>query len=130
MSIAATAPAAGLYPLWEAKEKTNFLVIVTDEEENSDYNGHFFTPLLEKYGSPLFHKQLVLYYIYQVSFFILTQINFCNRYTTDVGECKLVFVSFLPQNEKGTMVEEVTEKTGVRYMFSRSSLFFWLSFLP
>jgi hypothetical protein len=45
----ATAPAAGLYPLWEAKEKTKFLVIVTDEEENSDYNGHFFTPLLEKY---------------------------------------------------------------------------------
>jgi hypothetical protein len=27
-----------------------------------------------------------------------------------------VFVSFLPQNEKGTMVEEVTEKTGVRLL--------------
>ncbi len=49
--------------------------------------------------------------------FIFTNINVLNatRYKAEVGDCKLVFVSFLPQNEKGIMVEEVASVTGTRY---------------
>jgi len=79
-----TAPAASLYPSYENKEKVNFFVVVTDEEENQQYKEYNFCPLFKKYRE---------------------EVN---------PDAKLVFISFLSgSNAKGQMVTEL-ENNGVK----------------
>lgn len=76
----ATSPASALYPLYAKKEKNKFLIFVTDEEENSPYKGMFFADLLKKY---------------------LDEVN---------PEAKVLFMSFIEQNDPGMMVTELKSK--------------------
>eukprot|EP00730_Choanoeca_flexa_P018412 TRINITY_DN8948_c0_g1_i1.p2 TRINITY_DN8948_c0_g1~~TRINITY_DN8948_c0_g1_i1.p2 ORF type:complete len:568 (+),score=194.06 TRINITY_DN8948_c0_g1_i1:2439-4142(+) len=77
-----TSPAASLWPFYQAKKVVNHFVIVTDEEENTHCNGHDFTTLMKLY---------------------LKEVN---------PNAKIFFVSFLPTNGRGQMVEAL-RKQGV-----------------
>eukprot|EP00761_Pharyngomonas_kirbyi_P004050 gb/GECH01004054.1/.p1 GENE.gb/GECH01004054.1/~~gb/GECH01004054.1/.p1 ORF type:complete len:906 (+),score=205.58 gb/GECH01004054.1/:1-2718(+) len=74
-----TAPAAALYPLYHDKVKSNFIVVVTDQEENIDYQDMFFAELLKKYKAEV------------------------------EPNVKIVFVSFQIESEPGLMVQELRE---------------------
>lgn len=44
-----TAPAAALWPFYEQKTRLKTIIVVTDEEENTNYQGYRFAPLFKKY---------------------------------------------------------------------------------
>ncbi|GAM18134.1 hypothetical protein SAMD00019534_013090 [Acytostelium subglobosum LB1] len=75
-----TSPAAGLYPVFEANQELQYLVLVTDEEENSLYKGYNFLTLYKEYVAKV------------------------------APNCKLVFVSFLQTNEEGQMMQEFEQE--------------------
>jgi len=79
-----TAPAASLYPYYERKEIVKTFILVTDEEENRDYTGH--------YGD-------------KSGYFA----NIFKKYTEEVYPAKLVFISFLRNNQDGQMVRELKQ---------------------
>jgi hypothetical protein len=81
-----TAPAASLYPYYINKEIVKTFVIVSDEEENTSYDGKIFYN--DKTGS--FAE------IYK-------------KYRTEVYPAKLVFVSFLRSTIYGCMVRHLKE---------------------
>ncbi|EFA81946.1 hypothetical protein PPL_05180 [Heterostelium album PN500] len=74
-----TSPAAGLYPIYENGQVLRYLVMVTDEEENSNYKSYNFLKLYQEYIAKV------------------------------APNCKLVFVSFLRQNEEGQMTTQLKE---------------------
>ncbi|XP_022103530.1 uncharacterized protein LOC110986179 [Acanthaster planci] len=83
-AVGGTAPAASLYPYYEAKKVVKTFIVVTDEEENDpiiiNYMPKYFADLFEKY-----HKE--------------------------VYPAKLVFVSFLKQQHStGKMVQKLQAK--------------------
>ncbi|CAG8585625.1 12390_t:CDS:2 [Ambispora leptoticha] len=45
----ATAPAASLYPYYADRKPIDIFIVVTDEEENTEFNGYRFAPLFKKY---------------------------------------------------------------------------------
>ena len=74
----ATCPAAALWPLYEARQRMRRLVIVSDEEENTQYRGHSFLSLFTAYEKEV------------------------------APGCQLTFVSFLADmNSEGQMVGEL-----------------------
>lgn len=79
-----TAPAASLYPYYERKEIVKTFILVTDEEENCDYTG--------KSGN---HQG------YFASVF--------KKYSEEVYPAKLVFISFLRNNQDGQMVKDLKQ---------------------
>ncbi|PAA52079.1 hypothetical protein BOX15_Mlig025882g1 [Macrostomum lignano] len=54
-----TAHAAALYPYYERKEIVRTFIVVTDEEENTDFQGTRFFPLFERYRQEVFDAKLV-----------------------------------------------------------------------
>lgn len=95
-----TAPAASLYPYLEKKEIVKTFIIVTDEIENTGYDGkrvgHNSKITDEKcsdtgneFSSPLFFN-----HVYK-------------EYRETVYPAKLVFVSFVPNNRDGPMVADL-----------------------
>ena len=79
-----TAPAKSLYPYYQRKEIVKTFIMVTDEVENTGYEGGWGNK--EKWFAPLFKK-----------------------YREEVYPAKLVFVSFLPNNKDGQMVSHLKE---------------------
>ena len=79
-----TAPAASLYPYLVTKEIVKTFIIVTDEEENSGYDGTWNTR--DKFFAPIFRE-----------------------YYETVYPAKLIFVSFLSSNKDGLMVQHIKE---------------------
>lgn len=79
-----TSPAASLYPYYERREIVKTFIIVTDEEENTDYNGKW--GATEGYFAEIFKK-----------------------YRQEVYPSKLVFVSFLQNNKDGFMVTHLKQ---------------------
>jgi hypothetical protein len=77
-----TSPVASLYPYLQKKEHVKTFVIVTDEIENTDYDGNYFTDLRNKKAFA----------------------NVFKEYYENVYQAKIVFVSFLPDNKDGPMV--------------------------
>eukprot|EP00045_Choanoeca_perplexa_P016959 m.236059 g.236059 ORF g.236059 m.236059 type:complete len:673 (+) comp17411_c0_seq3:1497-3515(+) len=77
-----TSPAASLWRFYKEKKVVNHFVIVTDEEENTNCQGYDFTKLMKLY---------------------LKEVN---------PAAKIFFISFLPTNGKGEMVEKL-RKAGV-----------------
>jgi len=71
-----TANSASLWESYEKKEKVNYFIQVTDEEENAAYKGYKWMQLWKKY---------------------LAEVN---------KDAKIVFISFLSMNKKGQMVTE------------------------
>jgi len=71
-----TANSASLYQSYEKKEKVNYFIMATDEEENADYKGFRWMRLWKLY---------------------LAEVN---------PEAKVVFISFLKNNQKGQMISE------------------------
>lgn len=76
-----TAPSASLYPYYDKKEIVTRFILVTDEEENYDYDG---TNDDKKFFAELFKK-----------------------YREDVYPAKLTFISFLENNKDGQMVSHL-----------------------
>ncbi|CAH1799551.1 unnamed protein product [Owenia fusiformis] len=54
-----TNPAASLWPFYEAKEKVNTFIIVTDEEENQRCQNMDFATMFEKYSREVYPSTLV-----------------------------------------------------------------------
>lgn len=82
-----TAPSCSLYPYLERKEIIKTLIIITDEEENTAYDGEYLS-------------------------ITNSSKNFCSiykKYREEVYPCKLVFISFLSDNNNkdGPMVTEL-----------------------
>jgi len=74
-----TAMAAALWPYYEQKKKIDLFVLVSDEEENTEYKGYLFARLFKAYRE---------------------QIH---------AESKVVLVSFLTPNEKGIIKQRLDE---------------------
>lgn len=54
-----TAPAASLFPFYEKKQEIKTFIIVTDEEENTAFNGFRFAELYDKYYKEVYPANLV-----------------------------------------------------------------------
>ncbi|XP_033727100.1 uncharacterized protein LOC117316564 [Pecten maximus] len=54
-----TSPAASLWPYYEKKEVIKTFIMVTDEEENSGFQGHRFADLYQKYCEEVYPMRLV-----------------------------------------------------------------------
>lgn len=54
-----TAHAAGLWPIYEAKERVTTIFVVTDEEENTNYKNFRFLPLYKRYAEEVNPARLV-----------------------------------------------------------------------
>eukprot|EP01089_Gocevia_fonbrunei_P001082 TRINITY_DN11032_c0_g1_i1.p1 TRINITY_DN11032_c0_g1~~TRINITY_DN11032_c0_g1_i1.p1 ORF type:complete len:530 (-),score=118.10 TRINITY_DN11032_c0_g1_i1:20-1609(-) len=80
-----TANAASLWESYEKKEKVNYFIMATDEEENQAYKGYKWLPLWKKY---------------------LEEVH---------STAKMVFISFLSNNQKGQMVKEF-DTAGLTYL--------------
>lgn len=74
-----TAPAASLYPYYEQKIKVHTIVLITDEEENTQCNGYNFAPLFKKYTEEI-----------------------CD-------DVRLAFISFTKPGVDGQMVKEIKQ---------------------
>jgi len=88
-----TAPAAALYPLYHDKRKVNFLIYVTDEEENEPFREFNFTELFDKY---------------------LKEVN---------PDTKLVFISFVEGKDPGKMFSNIKSSLGfepLQFRFSKN----------
>ncbi len=79
-----TSPASSLYPYLENKEVVKTFIIVTDEEENTGYDGQWDN------NSNYFH-------------------TIFKRYREEVYPAKIVFVSFVPDNKDGFMVSKLKQ---------------------
>lgn len=55
-----TAPAAALWEYYEKKKQVNVFVLVSDEKENVNYNGHYFHQLFYKYYTEVHPAKLVM----------------------------------------------------------------------
>ncbi len=82
-----TSPAASFYPYLEKKEVVKTFILVTDEEENTSYDGSWKRPIDDGCFADLF-----------------------KQYREKVYPAKLVFISFLPNNKDGEMVKALKEK--------------------
>lgn len=80
-----TAPAASLYPYYQRKEIVKTFILVTDEVENSNYQG-IYTSNTEGFFANVFKK-----------------------YREEVYPAKLVFISFLENNKDGQMVNHLKQ---------------------
>ena len=80
-----TAPAASLYPYYQRKEIVKTFILVTDEVENSNYQG-IYTSNTEGFFASVFKK-----------------------YREEVYPAKLVFISFLENNKDGQMVNHLKQ---------------------
>ncbi|CAG8635895.1 10217_t:CDS:2 [Acaulospora morrowiae] len=57
----ATSPAATLYPYYENRKRCDIFIVVTDEEENTRFNGYLFADLFKKYREDVVpHAQVFL----------------------------------------------------------------------
>ena len=87
-----TSPAASLYYYYKNKKPVKTFVIVTDEEENTDYQGRTHWCLMsnaDKMFADLYDK-----------------------YCAEIGPAKLVFVSFTNPTSDGQMVTALKKKIG------------------
>lgn len=97
-----TAPAASLYPYYKRNEIVKTFIIVTDEEENTNYEGK------NSSKNGLFA-------------------DIFNKYRTEVYPAKLVFVSFLRDNKDGFMVRQLKntipgiEKDIIQFIMSQNN---------
>jgi hypothetical protein len=80
-----TSPAASLYPFYQNKEIVKTFIVVTDEEENTGYDGKYYNNLNEPH---MFASTFKKYY-------------------DEVYKAKLVFVSFLRSTKDGIMVNAI-----------------------
>jgi len=54
-----TAPAAALWPYYQAKKVVKFFIVVTDEIENEKYKGYYFPSLFQKYHKEVYPAKIV-----------------------------------------------------------------------
>jgi hypothetical protein len=87
-----TSPAASLYYYYKNKKAIKTFVIVTDEEENTDYDGQS-----HWYGASTGEKMFAALY---------------DKYCAEIGPAKLVFVSFTNPTSDGQMVKALKNKIG------------------
>lgn len=65
-TVGGTAPAASLYPFYKNKEVVKTFIIVTDEEENGDFEGYRFAELYKRYHDEVYPAKLVFVsFLYQ-----------------------------------------------------------------
>ncbi len=80
-----TSPVASLYPYLKRKEIVKTFILVTDEIENTDYDGKWFDDLADPKGFSAIFKE----------------------YRNTVYKSKIVFVSFVPDRRDGKMVKQL-----------------------
>ncbi len=87
-----TSPAASLLPYYKAKKVIKTFIIVTDEEENTDYAGNTVWESIQE-GEKMFAK---LY----------------KRYCSEIHPAQLIFISFTEPNRDGEMITALKKVIG------------------